>query len=190
LEDILNSLSTYGYIALFIYSLGGGFFGIVAASTLSYMGKMDMATSMAVAFLSNYIGDMGLFYMARYNKDMIKPYMKNHRRKFALSNLLVKKYGDWVVFIQKFIYGVKTLVPVAMGFSKYSFLKFGLLNIPASALFVAFFGFISYQSSEAIIATATYIKSKPWIYPLVIVAIGSAIYFYFEKVTKKKENRG
>jgi len=190
LEDILNSLSTYGYIALFIYSLGGGFFGIVAASTLSYMGKMDMATSMGVAFLSNYIGDMGLFYMARYNKDMIKPYMKNHRRKFALSNLLVKKYGDLVVFIQKFIYGVKTLVPVAMGLSKYSFVKFGLLNIPASILFVAFFGFISYQSSEAIIAVASYIKSKPWIYPLVIVVIGSAIYFYFEKVTKKKENRG
>ena len=139
MQDILNSLSTYGYIALFIYSLGGGFFGIVAASTLSYMGKMDMATSMFVAFLSNYIGDMGIFYIARFNKDMIKPYMEKHRRKFALSNLLVKKYGDWVVFIQKFIYGVKTLVPVAMGFSKYSFLKFGLLNIPASAIFVAFF---------------------------------------------------
>ncbi len=187
MQDILNSLSTYGYIALFIYSLGGGFFGIVAASTLSYMGKMDMATSMFVAFLSNYIGDMGIFYLARFNKDMIKPYMEKHRRKFALSNLLVKKYGDWVVFIQKFIYGVKTLVPVAMGFSKYSFLKFGLLNIPASAIFVAFFGFISYQSSEYIIQIASYVKEKPWIYPLVLIAIGGSIYLYFEKVTKKKK---
>jgi len=42
--------------------------------------------------------------------------MKNHRRKFALSNLLVKRYGDFSVFLQKFIYGVKTLVPIAMGF--------------------------------------------------------------------------
>ncbi len=187
MEDILTSLSTYGYIALFLYSLGGGFFGIVAASTLSYMGKMDMTISMIVAFLSNYIGDMLLFYMARYNKDFIKPYMKNHRRKFALSNLLVQRYGDFVVFIQKFIYGVKTLVPIAMGFSKYSFIKFAILNIFASAIFVAFFGYISYQSSEFIIKVATYVKDRPWIYPILIITLLGGIYLYFEKVTKKKK---
>jgi len=186
LQDILTSLSTYGYIALFIYSLGGGFFGIVAATTLSYLGKMDLTISMIVAFFSNYIGDMALFYMARFNKEMIKPYMINHRRKFALSNLLVKKYGDFVVFLQKFIYGVKTLVPVAMGFSKYSFVKFGVLNIFASALFVVAFTALSYAFSEPIIRVATYVKSHPWIYPIVIVTIGGAIYIYFEKVTKKK----
>ena len=186
MEDILNSLSVYGYIALFIYSLGGGFFGIIAASTLSYMGKMDFYLSMFVAFLSNYIGDMALFYMARYNKHLILPYMSKHRRKFALSNLLIKKYGDFVVFLQKFIYGVKTLVPIAMGFSKYSFVKFGILNIFASLIFVLFFGILGYQSSEYIIKIATFIKQKPWIYPLIILFVGGGIYFYFEKVTKKK----
>jgi len=186
LQDILTSLSTYGYIALFIYSLGGGFFGIVAATTLSYMGKMDLTISMIVAFFSNYLGDMALFYMARFNKDMINPYMIKHRRKFALSNLLVKKYGDFVVFLQKFIYGVKTLVPVAMGFSKYSFVKFGILNIFASALFVVVFTALSYAFSEPIIKVATYVKDHPWIYPIVILVIGGGIYLYFEKVTKKK----
>ena len=186
MNDILTSLSTYGYIALFIYSLGGGFFGIVAATTLSYLGKMDLTISMIVAFASNYIGDMALFYMARFNKSMITPYMKNHRRKFALSNLLVQRYGDFVVFIQKFIYGVKTLVPVAMGFSKYSFVKFGILNIFASAIFVGFVTAVSYAFSEPIIKVATYVKEHPWIYPVIILAIGGGIYLYFETVTKKK----
>ncbi len=186
MQDILTSLSTYGYIALFIYSLGGGFFGIVAATTLSYMGKMDLTISVIVAFFSNYLGDMILFYIARFNKNMITPYMKNHRRKFALSNLLVKRYGDFVVFLQKFIYGVKTLVPVAMGFSKYSFVKFGLLNIFASALFVVTFTALSYAFSEPIIKVASYVKNHPWIYPVVIIGIGGGIYLYFEYVTKKK----
>ena len=186
MNDILTSLSTYGYIALFIYSLGGGFFGIVAATTLSYLGKMDLTISMIVAFLSNYIGDMALFYMARFNKNIITPYMKNHRRKFALSNLLVQKYGDFVVFLQKFIYGVKTLVPIAMGFSKYSFIKFGILNIFASALFVGVVTAISYAFSEPIIKIATYVKEHPWIYPIIIILIGGSIYLYFETVTKKK----
>jgi len=188
MQDLLTSISTYGYIALFIYSLGGGFFGIIAATTLSVMGKMDLTISMIVAFFSNYIGDMGLFYLARFNKDIITPYMKNHRRKFALSNLLVRKYGDFSVFIQKFIYGVKTLVPIAMGFSKYSFVKFGILNIFASAIFVAVFTALSYIFSDPLIKLASFIKSHPWIYPIVILIVGGGIYLYFEKVTKRKKS--
>lgn len=186
MEDILSSLSTYGYIALFLYSLGGGFFGIIAAATLSYMGKMDLTTSMIVAFFSNYLGDVMLFYMARYNKEFIAPMMANHRRKVALSNLLVKKYGDWVVFVQKYIYGVKTLVPIAMGMSKYSFVKFSILNIPSTILFVAFFGSISFYGSENIISFVNYLSNYPWLYPVIIFSIGGSIYYYFHRVTTKK----
>ncbi len=185
MEDIFHSLTTYGYIALFLYSLGGGFFGLVAAGALSYLGKMDIVISMLVVFAANYLGDMVLFYMARYNKEMIAPYMKSHRRKFALSQLLVKKYGDFAVFIQKFIYGVKTLVPVAMGLSKYSFVKFGILNIPATALFVLFFGLLSYKGGEHIVSLFGKLKETPWILPLILVTLIGGLWYYFEKVTKK-----
>ncbi|HHH72356.1 MAG TPA: DedA family protein, partial [Sulfuricurvum sp.] len=31
MEDMFSNLATYGYIALFLYSLGGGFVGLMAA---------------------------------------------------------------------------------------------------------------------------------------------------------------
>jgi membrane protein DedA with SNARE-associated domain len=184
-QDLLTSLSTYGYIALFLYSFGGGFFGLIAAGALSYLGKMDITLSILIAATANYIGDMFLFYLARFNKSMTDPYMQKHRRKFALSRLLVKKYGDIVVFIQKFIYGVKTLVPVAMGLSKYSYVKFGILNIPASLLFATFFGLLSYKGGEQIVNAFEVIKSNPWIMPLIILSLLSILWLYFSKVTKK-----
>jgi membrane protein DedA with SNARE-associated domain len=184
-QDLLTSLSTYGYIALFLYSFGGGFFGLIAAGALSYLGKMDITLSILIAATANYIGDMFLFYLARFNKSMTDPYMQKHRRKFALSRLLVKKYGDIVVFIQKFIYGVKTLVPVAMGLSKYSYVKFGILNIPASLLFATFFGLLSYKGGEQIVNAFGVIKSNPWIMPLIILSLLSILWLYFSKVTKK-----
>ena len=58
---MFSSLSTYGYIGLFLYSLGGGFVGLLAAGVLSYAGKMDLGTSIAVAFFANFLGDMLLF---------------------------------------------------------------------------------------------------------------------------------
>lgn len=186
MEDIFTSLTTYGYIALFLYSLGGGFFGLIAAGALSYMGKMDIVISMAVVFVANYLGDMLLFYMARYNRDIIAPYMKSHRRKFALSQLLVKKYGDFAVFLQKFIYGVKTLVPIAMGLGKYSFVRFGLLNIPATAIFVLFFGLLSYKGGEHIVSLFAKLKETPWMMPLILLTLIGSIWYYFHKVTAKR----
>ncbi len=186
MQELLTSLSTYGYIALFLYSFGGGFFGLVAAGALSYMGKMDITLSIMIAATANYIGDMFLFYLARFNKSMAKPYMEKHRRKFALSHLLVKKYGDAVVFIQKFIYGVKTLVPIAMGLSKYSFVKFGILNIFASMLFATFFGLLSFYGGEQIVSAFSYVKENPWILPIILLTLLSALWYYFTKVTAKR----
>ncbi len=186
MEDLLSSLSTYGYIALFLYSFGGGFFGLVAAGALSYMGKMDITLSIMIAATANYIGDMFLFYMARYNKSFTAPYMKNHRRKFALSHVLIRKYGDWVIFIQKYIYGVKTLVPIAIGLTKYSFVRFGILNIFASILFALFFGLLSFYGGEQIVNAFGYVKSNPWILPIILFTLLGSLWFYFSKVTKKR----
>lgn len=185
MQDLLSSLSTYGYIALFFYSFGGGFFGLIAAGALSYMGKMDITLSIMIAATANYIGDMFLFYMARYNKSFTAPYLKEHRRKFALSHLLIRKYGDLVVFLQKYIYGVKTLVPIAMGLSKYSFIRFGILNIFATILFALFFGLLSYWGGEQIVNTFGYVKSNPWILPIILITLLGSLWLYFSKVTKK-----
>ena len=186
MEDLLNSLSTYGYIILFLYSFGGGFFALVAAGALSYLGKMDITTSIAVAVVANYIGDMFLFYMARNNKEFAKPYMKNHRRKVALTHLLTKKYGDLVIFLQKYIYGVKTLVPIAFGLTKYSYTKFGILNAPASLLWGLFFGLISYYGGEQIVSAFNFLKANPIILPFVFFTLLGLMWWYMNMATKKK----
>ena len=88
---------------------------LIAAGVLSYSGQMDLSFSIAVAFTANAIGDTALFYLSRYNKAQMMPYLKKHRRKLALSHLLMKKYGDKIIFFQKFVYGIKTLIPIAIG---------------------------------------------------------------------------
>ena len=65
MEDTFSDLATYGYIGLFLYSFGGGFVALIGAGVLSFMGKMDITTSIAIAFTANALGDIALFYMAR-----------------------------------------------------------------------------------------------------------------------------
>ncbi len=183
---MFDSMATYGYLVLFLYSFGGGFIALVAAGVLSYVGKMDLATSIIIATTANFIGDMFLFYMSRYHKSQMMPYIKNHRRKLALSHIFMKRYGDRVIFIQKYIYGIKTLIPLAIGLTKYDMRKFGIYNFFASILWGVSIGMLSFYSGEAVMDLIESSKETIWLPPLVLFSILGGIWFYMHSVTKKK----
>ncbi|WP_457745342.1 DedA family protein [Sulfurimonas sp.] len=186
MEDTFSNLVTYGYIGLFIYSLGGGFIGLVAAGVLSYLGKMDLATSIAIAFAGNAVGDILLFWMTRYQKPMMMDTLKKHRRKLALSHLLMKRHGDWVIFIQKFIYGLKTIIPIAIALTKYDFKKFAILNVFAAAIWALAFGLSSFYFGEILSKFAIYVNNNKWLAPVILLSIGSLTWLYLTKATKKR----
>jgi membrane protein DedA with SNARE-associated domain len=186
MEDTFSNLATYGYIGLFLYSLGGGFVALVGAGVLSYMGKMDLTLSISIAFFANAIGDVMLFYMARYQKSTMMNGIKKHRRKLALSHILMKKYGSWIILIQKFVYGIKTLIPIAIGLTKYDFKKFAILNVGSSAIWALSIGLGSFYSGNALVKVAEYIGEKPWIAPVILVVFGGALWLYLTQATKRR----
>jgi membrane protein DedA with SNARE-associated domain len=186
MEEIFSKLETYGYIILFLYSLGGGFVALLGAGVLSYMGKMDLSTSLAVAFVANTLGDVMLFYMARYQKSMMMEGLRKHRRKLALSHVMMKKYGSWIILIQKFVYGIKTLIPIAIGLTKYDFKKFAVLNTVSAAVWTLVVGLGAYYSGGPLVKLAGLIGEKPWIAPLILVVLAGTLWLYMEKATKKK----
>jgi len=160
---------------------------LIAAGVLSYSGQMDLSISIAVAFVANAIGDSALFYISRYNKSQMMPYLEKHRRKLALSHLLMKKYGDKIMFFQKFVYGIKTLIPIAIGFTKYSAFKFNVLNIISAALWSLIVAFTSYKAGETLVNVSKYVSSNPWIAPLILVSLLGLLWLYMQMATKKKK---
>lgn len=172
-------IKDWGYIALFLYSFGGGFVGLVVAGVLSYAGDLNIVISIIVAGISNFIGDQFLFYMARTNKIYANDTMKKYGRKVALAHLLMRKYGSTVVFIQKYIYGIKTLIPLAMGLTKYSFHKFTLYNALATSLWAVVVGTISYLMGEIVL---TYAEEYKYYGVAIILAIVFGVSYYFKKI--------
>ena len=187
MEDIFSSLETYGYIALFLYSLGGGFLGLLAAGVLSFAGKMDISLSIAIAFVANFLGDMLLLYMSRYHKSEVMGYLHKHRRKLALSHILMKKHGSWVIFMQKYVYGIKTLIPLAIGLTKYDFKKFAVLNFFASAIWALSVGFGSYFSGNVLLHAYEWVAARPYVAPLLLGAIVGLLWLYMAFATKRRD---
>jgi len=157
----------WGYIVLFLYSFGGGFLALVVAGILAFSGELNIYTVIVVAGVANFIGDQFLFTLARKNKAQAKQMMQKHRRKIAMSHLLMRKYGSWVIFLQKYVYGIKTLIPLAMGLTKYDYKKFMFFNVFATALWSILIGVASYMMGDLVYTYIDEFKS----YGLALVAI-------------------
>jgi membrane protein DedA with SNARE-associated domain len=181
-------LSGGGYLLLFLYSFGGGFLALIAAGFASSLGKMSIILVIIIAFISNMIGDIVLFYMARNNKSMLDGQIKKHKRKIAMAHLMVRKQGDKIVFIQKYIYGIKTIIPIIMGLTKYSFKKFIILNIFASLLWALVFGLGSFYAGDTInmLIDKVYNKTTFIIFALILLVV--ILIFYKKKNSKNKSN--
>ena len=150
MEEILNNLALYGYLILALYSFGGGMVALAGAGILASMGKMDIWLSIAIASFFNFLGDTILFWFAKTNKKDVQKYLQKYRRKIAYTTLIMKKYGDLAIFIQKYIYGVKTLVPILMGMSRYDLKRFVLLNFFASIIWGVVVGLVSFYFSGVV----------------------------------------
>ena len=172
----------WGYIALFAYSFGGGFVGLVIAGVLSFAGDLNLYLCILVAGVSNFLGDQFLFFMARKNKSYAKDMMKGYGRKIALAHVMMRKYGSFVVFIQKYIYGIKTLIPLAMGLTKYSYIKFTIFNIFATALWGVVVGYASYSAGEYILNAADDFK---YIGLAIVAVVLLSVSYLFRRIEKR-----
>jgi len=180
-----SSLETWGYLAIAFFSFGGSLLIVATAGVFAYLGHINLPLALAIAAFFNFLGDNFLFFLGKYHKKDIQKYLIKHRRKIAITKLLMQKYGVLAIFIQKFIYGVKTLIPIIMALGKYDFKKFILYNFFASIFFVVTVGLLSYYSSEVIIKIFNYIKDKPYIAPLLLAVIVFVAWNYLKKVEKK-----
>ncbi|CBG40673.1 putative integral membrane protein [Helicobacter mustelae 12198] len=172
-QSFQEHLQSWGYLLLFLYSLGGGYLAIIAAGFLSSLGSMDITLSVLVAFVGNAIGSGIFAVLVRSQKKDFARYFQKHRRKVALAFLWLKKYGIGLIFFSKYIFGIKAIVPAVIGLSKYSLKKYWIFNTLACLLWALVMGLLSYFASELVKKLLEkLVFLPPYAMPLLLLGIG------------------
>jgi membrane protein DedA with SNARE-associated domain len=172
----LEWLKEYGYIVLFAWSILEGEIGLIMAGIMSHTGDMFLPIALLVGALGGFVGDQIYFYIGRFNKRYIHNQLHTHRRKFAIAHLLIKKYGWPIIFVQRYMIGMRTAIPMAIGLTKYSGKKFAFINF-ISALFWASATIIPAYYFGAEILTVIKWGKDHWYFaiPLLLIIIGGII---------------
>jgi len=145
LESIIHD---WGYLALAMYSFGGGMLGLAVAAVFAFTGELNIYYVIAIAFISNFVGDQFLFILARNNKEQAQEMMKKHEKKIQIAHNMMDKYGWLTIIFQKYIYGIKTLIPLIIGITKYDKTKFMIFNLLGAAIWSLIVGLAAYYMGQ------------------------------------------
>ena len=186
-DKFVYLLKTYGYVILFAWSILEGEAGLIMAGLLSHTGDMNVYMAVFIAGLGGFAGDQIYFYIGRFNKSYVHRKFRGQRRKFALSHLLLKKYGWPIIFMQRYMYGMRTIIPISIGLTRYSAKMFAFINLISAWCWAAITIVPAWYFGEEILVVLHWAKEH-WYFALPFALIfGGSIIYYFNKMTKKKE---
>jgi len=184
-ELFIGWLKEYGYVILFLWSIIEGEMGLVMGGIMSHTGDMQYCITVFVAGLGGFTGDQIYFYIGRFNKGLIQRKLHGQRRKFAIAHLLLKKYGWPIIFVQRYMYGLRTVIPMSIGITKYSARKFAFINLISAWVWATITITPAYIYGEEILSLLAYAKEH-WYFALPIAgSFAYGVYAYFQKLERR-----
>lgn len=181
---IVDLVRTYGYLILFFWCILEGETALVTAGVFAHTGDMNLAMAISVGALGGMAGDQVYFHIGRTNKNYIYKKLYKQRRKFAIAHMLLKDHGRKIIFLQRFLYGLRVVIPVSVGLTRYNRFHYTIINTFSSLTWASLFCVPAWFLGEEILTLLTYAQ-KHWYFalPVILLFIGSIV-FFFHRVEK------
>lgn len=185
-DKLIYLMKQHGYTILFSWSILEGEMGLLMGGLLCHTGNMWLPIAIFVAGLGGSFGDLIYFYIGRYNKSYVHRNFKGQRRKFALAHLLLQKYGWPIIFAQRYMYGMRTIIPISIGLTRYSGKMFAFINILSAWTWAAMTIIPVWYFGQEILDILKVAKEYWYVAVPFGAIIGGSILYYFHKATKKE----
>jgi len=155
--------------------------GLVMAGILSHTGDMNVPMSIIIAGLGGFIGDQIWYYVGKNNKSYVHREFEQHRRKFARARLMLRKYGIGLIFVQRFIYGMRTIIPIAIGVSGYDKKKFAIINFFSAFIWASITIIPAYIYGEELLEIIKWAKEHWYISVLFLGGVFGIMWYLNKK---------
>ena len=177
--DLGSFIAQYGYIGI---ALGC----MLEGETIAVLGGMAANTYLSLpivylmAFLGTWLWDSALFLIGhRYGAQITRRFSR-YQNKIDKVELMIKKYDLLAIIGLRFLYGLRTVGPLAIGISKINILRFIICNAVGSALWSSIFITIGYTAGKVFQEQIS--KLGQHLIPIIIIAIIIFIIFLIIRI--------
>jgi membrane protein DedA with SNARE-associated domain len=148
--DISALLGHYGYALIFLGALAEGESVLLMAGFASHRGLLKLPQVMAVAFVAATLGDQVCFYLGRRHGPKLLARFPSLARHIERLQPMLQRHPNTAVLSVRFLYGLRTAGPIALGTLGVSRGRFALLNMLSAAVWSVTFCLLGYQFGNAL----------------------------------------
>ncbi len=126
--ELQQLIEQYGYWAILIGTFLKGETILVIGGYLCHRGYLDLPGVIIAAFIGTYISDQLFIHLGRVKGTTMLERRPNWQKKSARVLAMVRRNQNLAILGFRFLYGVRSISPFAIGISGVSPLRFLVLN--------------------------------------------------------------
>ncbi len=143
-------VAQYGYAFVFAGALAEGESVLLAAGFAAHRGMLELHTVMAVAFAAATLGDQLFFHLGRRHGPKLLARFPALQAQMQRVQPMLERHPNAAILSVRFLYGLRTAGPIALGALGVSLWRFALLNLLGAALWAAAFSLLGWQFGHAL----------------------------------------
>ncbi|SFP86687.1 DedA family protein [Sphingomonas rubra] len=132
-------IAQYGLAAVF---LGAGIEGetaVIAGGVLAHQGLVSPLGAGLAAAAGSFAADQGFFQIGRHFREGRLVRGLRGRPTYARAIGLLERHPSGFIFAYRFLYGLRTVSPIAIGTSRIALRQFVLVNLAAAVVWATLF---------------------------------------------------
>jgi membrane protein DedA with SNARE-associated domain len=195
--QMFEGLIAWGYLGIILYMILTGLglpmpeeVAIIAGGALAASGKLDPVLTLASLLIGALLGDIVMYYVGyHFGRRILKMnriwagYL-TPERELKVEKLL-SRHGAKVLFVARFLVGLRGPIYITAGILKMPFRKFILADLVCATVVVTLFFGVSYIYGQQI---ARLIKHGEGVFTLVVitaVVIAAAVFIWYQLRRKR-----
>jgi membrane protein DedA with SNARE-associated domain len=129
---IETAIARYGLLAVFVGAGVEGETAVVTGGFLAHQHLLPLGGVMIAACAGSMAADQALFFIGRHYRERPRVRAIASRPQFAKAWTMLERYPRRFIFLFRFLYGLRTISPIALGTSSVPAVIFLLLNLLAA----------------------------------------------------------
>jgi len=181
-------LAQYGYPMLVAGTFLEGETVMVLGGLAAHMGYLSLDLVIASGFIGSLAGDQLYFLLGRrYGRTLLARHPRwRPRVEQVLSRL--ERHQNLVVIGFRFMYGLRSISPFAIGLSRISYLRYSALNLVGSAVWSAGVGLAGYYFGRAVETVLGDVKAYELELIGAVVAVAGVMWLL--RFARRRQRRG
>jgi membrane protein DedA with SNARE-associated domain len=189
LTTVSSLVGAYGYWAVLFGTLLEGETILLAAGFAAHQGLLDWRLVVAIACVGGTLGDQLAFMLGRWKGQALIDRFPSLARRAPQVHRLLERYSFVLIFMVRFLYGLRISGPMVMGTSRIPLLRFSILNMMAAAVWAVLVAGAGYAFGAATESALNHVEHIEAMVLIVILALGFVVWLWHYRHDRNRKRR-